>query len=158
MPFFPVTKRFWDLPVDPVAPWMPLSHPWRMPEDPERMRRKSLSAEQIRDPLGTLAVAYGVQRDFSQVVAAIIERLPIEVSSLEWQASFRAVSQLVFVVIRDGRNLGRIYRGSPVAQESRKSLTKMVALNDPPLTAEPFLEMVCSDIRSALGGLAEDAS
>ncbi|HEY5252965.1 MAG TPA: hypothetical protein VIJ09_14965 [Acidimicrobiales bacterium] len=121
------------------------------PGDAPRMRRRSLSAEQIRDPLGTLATAYGVERDLSHVAAAIVERLPDDDGNIGRGAQFTAVAGIVFFAAGDGRNLGRIYRGSPVAKPLRKALMGSVAFVVRPVPPEQFVEMVFREIRSALG-------
>ena len=69
----------------------------QVPGDAPRVRRKSLSTEQIRDPLGTLATAYGVEREFDHVVAAVAGRLPADVGGLSDEAQFGAVAGLVLL-------------------------------------------------------------
>jgi hypothetical protein len=121
------------------------------PGDGPPVRRRSLSAEQIRDPLGTLATAYGVPPDLSDVAAAISKRLPADLVPGGWEASFPPVAGIVFVVLRDGRNLGRIYRGSPLAKTARMTIKPSLNFYVGSDAADGFVETVCAEIRSALG-------
>jgi hypothetical protein len=118
--------------------------------------RPSLSSRQVRDPLGTLAEAYGVQRDFYEVVHAIRDRcFP------DWQANGgpdregSAVGQVVGVLIQDGRFLARVYRGSPLPKHQQKFVTRATDIWRRDLPSGEVAERVYSDIRSSLAGLNE---
>jgi hypothetical protein len=79
-----------------------------IPGDAPRAGRKSLSSAQIRDPLGTLAAAYGVERDLSHIALAITERLPVELDDLHleaisFEARFTVVFGIVASLVLDGR-------------------------------------------------------
>jgi hypothetical protein len=116
----------------------------------DRVRRKSLSTAQISDPLGTLAAAYGVEREFDHVVAAIAGRLPADVGGLGFDAQFGVVAGLVFMVLRDGGDLGRIYRGSPLAKPNGPMLMKSLAFRFGSEAADLVVDAACREIRSAL--------
>jgi hypothetical protein len=97
-----------------------------------------------------LAAAYGVEREFDAVVAAITQRLPADVGGLGSDAQFSVVAGFVFVFLRDGRNLGRIYRGSPLAPPLRASVLRSLAFRFGSDTAEQVVEAVGQEIRSTL--------
>jgi hypothetical protein len=125
-----------------------------MPAEP----RPSLSREQVRDPIGTLALAYGVKRDRSAVEIAIAQRLypddryvvwdrdhPVQFKA-EWKAVFYIVTRLAW----DGRNLARVFRGSQLPKPEHQGLTKVVAACGSEIEPEILIEQVFAEIRSAL--------
>ena len=127
--------------------------------------RPSLSIEQIRDPLGTLAIAYGVNRGLNPVGAAIAQRLYPDNRYVVWdkdhpiqvKAEWRAVFQIVALVTRDGRYLARVLRGSQLPKPTRKFLTRMVAAS-PSEEPEALIEQIFAEIRAALMPFARAVS
>jgi hypothetical protein len=120
--------------------------------------RPSLSIEQVRDPLGTLALAYGVKRDRNPVRVAIAQRLYPDDRYVVWdrdhplqvKAEWRAVSHILAQLTRDGRYLARVFRGSQLPKAQRQGLTKMVAACGSEIESEILIEQVFAEIRSAL--------
>jgi hypothetical protein len=114
-------------------------------------RRPSLSPQQIRDPLGTLAAAYGVSPDLSEVAAVVSQRLPADLVPGGSEALGVTVTAIVAAIVLDGRNLGRIYRGSPLVKPAQRAIKPSLDFYVGAGAAEQFLEMVCQEIRTSLG-------
>jgi hypothetical protein len=123
--------------------------------------RPSLSSEQVRDPMGTLALAYGVERGLNPVGIAIAQRLYPDDRRVVWdrdhplqiKAEWQAVFQIVALLAQDGRYLARVFRGSQLPKVQRKGLTKMVAAWRWEFEPEALIEQVFAEIRSALTSL-----
>jgi hypothetical protein len=120
--------------------------------------RPTLSSEQVRDPIGTLALAYGIERGLHPVGVVIAQKIcpddryvvwdkdhPIQIKA-EWSAVFHVLALLA----RDGRYLARVFRGSPLPKAERKGLTKMVAACGSEMQPESLIEQVFAEIRSVL--------
>jgi hypothetical protein len=90
-------------------------------------RRPSLTADQVRHPLDTLATAYGVASEFDAVVLAIAWSLFSDRGSSDLSISPErmAVTQVVAPLILDGRTLARVFRDS-VASRTRAQMVTMV--------------------------------
>lgn len=118
-------------------------------------RRLSLTADQIGDPVGTLATAYRVGRTFDAVVGAITRSLVPNRDRQDFAIDpvWGAVAQIVGVLAFDGRILGRVYRG-PVAKRMQERTVALVAAWDLTIPSDAFVELVFNDIRSALASLA----
>jgi hypothetical protein len=120
--------------------------------------RPSLSSKQVRDPLGTLALAYGVKRDLNPVGVAIAQRLYPDDRYVVWdrdhplqvKAEWRSVFHILAQVTRDGRYLARVFRSSQLPKAQRKGLTKMVAACGSEIEPEILIEQVFAEIRPAL--------
>ncbi len=90
--------------------------------------RPSLSSEQVRDPIGTLALAYGVERDLNPVGIAIAQRLYPDDRYFVWdrdhpllaKAEWRPVFHILPLLARDGRYLARVFRGSQLPKPERR--------------------------------------
>lgn len=119
--------------------------------------RPSLSPDQIRDPIGTLANAYGVERDMQAVTRAIALRAFPQAEPKGYfpddftiPNEWGAVSQMVAVFAQDGRNLGRVFRSSPLPRPYRQTARRMVSCYVGDEDADGFIEIVATEIRSSL--------
>jgi hypothetical protein len=122
-------------------------------------RRPSLTPQQVRDPLGTLAEAYGVPRGFPQVVDAIRDKcFPDRQTSTGFDREGSAVGQVVGVLIMDGRMLARVYRGTPLPKRQKNFVTKTTDTWRRDLPSGELAEMLYSEIRSSLARLNHPAS
>lgn len=75
-----------------------------MTSGPTKPSRPSLSTSQIRDPIGTLAAAYAVGRDFGVVEVAFSR---VGTKSGVGSPDYVAVFQVLGIIAEDGQNLGR---------------------------------------------------
>jgi hypothetical protein len=113
-----------------------------------------------------LALAYGVQRDLNPVGVAIAQRLYPDDRYVVWdkdhplqlKTEWRAVFQIVALLIQDGRYLARVLRGSRLPKPTGKSLTKMVAAWKSEIPPETLIEQVFAEIRTALTPYARGAA
>jgi hypothetical protein len=120
--------------------------------------RPSLSSEQVRDPIGTLARAYGVERGLNPVGVAIAQRIYPDDRYVVWdrdhplhvKAEWRAVFQILALLAQDGRLLARVFRSSQLPKPQRKWLPRMVAACGSEIEPEALIERVFAEIRSAL--------
>jgi hypothetical protein len=113
--------------------------------------RPSLSSRQVRDPLGTLAEAYGVQRDFYQVGHAIRDKcFPDWPPHGGVDREGSAVGQVVGLLIQDGRLLARLYRDSPLRKHQQKFVAGTTDSWRPDLPSGEVAERVYSEIRWSL--------
>jgi hypothetical protein len=122
-----------------------------VPADP---KKPSLSRGQIADPVGTLAAAYGVQRDLGQVVDVAVHRIGGKTGPAS--PDYIAVGQVLGVIAQDGRNLGRVYRGSPIGPPiPQKSILQMISALPLSRPADVFLDDLLNDMRTALAEAAQ---
>jgi hypothetical protein len=121
-------------------------------------RRPSLTADQVRHPLDTLAAAYGVASEFGAVVLAIARRLFPDRGSSDLSVSPErtAVAQVVAPLILDGRTLARVYRDS-VASRTRAQMVTMVGACGTTMPPEEFVSLVFKNIGSALAMKSGDS-
>jgi hypothetical protein len=122
--------------------------------------RPSLSSEQVRDPVGTLALAYGVTRDRNPVWVAVAQKLYPDDRYVVWdkdhplalqiRAEWRAVEEIVLLLTQDGRYLARVLRRSPLPKPQRNWVHRVAAACGSDIPPEELIEQVFAEIRSAL--------
>ena len=128
-------------------------------------RRPSLSRQQVRDPLGTLALAYGVERDQNAVWFAIAQRLYPDDRYVVWdkgppvevKAEWRALLLILAILEEDGRYLARVVRGSQLPKGLRKHVNQLAAGCAPYTQPEMFIDQIFAEIRSAVMPYARGA-
>jgi hypothetical protein len=143
--------------ADGVAP--------RQTDEVPTERRPSLSSEQVRDPLGTLALAYGVERHQNAVWVAIAQRLYPDDRYVVWdkehplevKAEWRALGLILAILEEDGRFLARVVRGSQLPKPLPKHFKQLAAGCAPDTQPEVFIEQIFSEIRSAVMPYARGA-
>lgn len=123
------------------------------------MARPSLTRSQIRDPLGTLSVAYGVERSFSDVVEQILSRAFLDTKGIAGRLpETQTAAQIVAFVLQDGRFLGRLYRGGSLPQPWHKGALHMAAGSGSALPSAEVVQRVYNNIRTTLEAAFGSAS